>query len=59
MMEAAYWWGIKPPYPAAPVPSRVRERESERASERTADGRTDGDERDVPNVCSPVAQSAG
>ena len=22
--SAAYWWGIKPPYPTAPVPSRIR-----------------------------------
>ena len=40
MMEAAYWWGIKPPYPAAPVPSRVRER----ASELRTDGRTETNE---------------
>ena len=26
MMEAAYWWGIKPPYPTAPVPSRSSDR---------------------------------
>jgi len=36
---AAYWWGIKPPYPAAPVPSRARsrERDSLRDEKKTSD----------------------
>ena len=49
--SAAYWWGIKPPYPTAPVPSRIRAEKTTTKEPKSGwknDGVRGGGNRDAP-----------